>query len=177
MAGKSNKKEKLNNTLLFIIRLLNKNNITNWFIAYGTLLGIIRDNSCIDGDDDIDIITDKTHYDLLKEILINNGFEIETGYGIKNSNRILKTKNRESYCSVDFYLAEIDNEKGTFNDRWENVIWSNCYNEENKLIEYIWNEETLYIPFDYEKKIIGRYGEDWETPKKYKGVIPRKRIL
>ena len=74
-------------------------------------------------------------------------------------------------------MAEIDKEKGTFNDRWENVIWSNCYNEENKLIEYIWNEETLYIPFDYEKKIIGRYGEDWETPKKYKGVIPRNRIL
>lgn len=177
MSGNNNNREKLNNTLLFILRLLNKNNITDWFIAYGTLLGIIRENSCIEGDDDIDIIIDKNHYDLLKEILINNGFKIETGFRIKNSKLILKTKDTESYCSVDFYMAEINKKKGMFTDHWERVIWSNCYNEENKLIEYIWNDETLYIPFDYEKKLIGRYGKDWNTPQNNKGVKPRKAIL
>ena len=53
MVGKKNDKILLNKTLLFIIKLLNDNNIKNWFIGYGTLLGIIRENSCIDGDDDV----------------------------------------------------------------------------------------------------------------------------
>ena len=39
-----NSKVKLNNTLIHIIKLLHKYNINNWFIAYGTLLGIIRNN-------------------------------------------------------------------------------------------------------------------------------------
>ena len=56
MAGGPKSEKLLNNTLLFIIKLLNKNNIKNWFVAYGTLLGIVRNNSCIDGDNDIDII-------------------------------------------------------------------------------------------------------------------------
>ena len=66
------------------------------------ILGIIRNNSCIDGDDDVDIIINITHYEKLKEILIKNGFVIEYGYAINNSKNILKTKERDEYCSVDF---------------------------------------------------------------------------
>ena len=33
---------------------MKKYNINNWFIAYGTLLGIVRNNNCINYDDDID---------------------------------------------------------------------------------------------------------------------------
>jgi phosphorylcholine metabolism protein LicD len=44
-----------------IVNLLISMKIENWFIGYGTLLGIIRDESCIEGDDDIDIIVDEIH--------------------------------------------------------------------------------------------------------------------
>ena len=61
---------------MYIIKLLNDNNIMNLFIGYGTLLGIIRENSCIDGDDDIDIIIDESNYDIIKEVLIKNDLKI-----------------------------------------------------------------------------------------------------
>jgi hypothetical protein len=174
MSGKKNAKTVLNNTLMFIIKLLNNNNINNWFIGYGTLLGIIRDNSCIDGDDDVDIIIDKSNYDVIKQLLINNDIQIVNN--LRHGTNILKTLNNNNYCSVDFYMASID-EKGNFNDVCERVIWSECYNEKNKLIEYIWNENILYLPFNYEIKLINRYGENWRIPQNNKGPLPRKTIL
>lgn len=183
MAGKKNSKEKLNNTLLFIIKLLNANNINNWFIGYGTLLGIIRENSCIDGDDDIDIIIDINNYDQIKKILMENGIKlnIELINNIKTECKIegdyiLKTEDDDNYCSIDFYMAIID-EEGNYDDKWERVIWSECYNDNKELVEYMWNENKIYLPFNYEKKLIGRYGEDWKIPQDNKGIFPRKSIL
>ena len=161
---------------MFIIKLLNDNNIKNWFIGYGTLLGIIRENSCIDGDDDVDIIIDKSNYDIIKQLLIENDIKIEYGHPINNNTTILKTKENKNYCSVDFYMATIDG-KGNFNDTWEKVIWSECYNEKNELIPYMWNENILYLPFNYENKLINRYGENWRIPQNSKGRNPHKKIL
>ena len=79
MTKKRISKKKLNYTLLFIAKLLNSNNINKWFIAYGTLLGIVRENSCIDNDDDIDIIIHKSNYDIVKNILIENNFKFYPG--------------------------------------------------------------------------------------------------
>lgn len=176
MAGEKNDKLLLNKTLIFIIKLLNDNNIMNWFIGHGTLLGIIRENSCIDGDDDIDIIIDKRNYNVVKQLLIKYHIEIEYGYGIKKSTNILKTKKNNHYCTVDFYMASVD-AKGNFYDTWENVIWSECYNENNKLIKYKWNENILYLPFNYEKKLINIYGKNWRIPQNNKGTLPYKRII
>ena len=175
MAGNSNDKELLNNTLLFIIKLLNQNNIPNWFIGYGTLLVIIRENSCIDGDDDVDIVMDHNNYDIVKQLLIDNGITLEYGYGIRNSKYIIKTKPTDKYCSVDFYMAILD--KGNFNDIWEKVLWTNCYNDNNVLIKYNWNNETLYLPNNYETKLINRYGENWKIPQNTKGPTPRKLAI
>ena len=75
MAGKKETSVKLNKTLLFLITLLNDNNIKNWFVCYGTLLGLVRENSCIDNDDDIDIIIESSNYDIIKKILIEKNKE------------------------------------------------------------------------------------------------------
>jgi len=176
MAGENNTKTILNNTLLFIIRLLNQHTIKNWILGYGTLLGMVRENSCINGDDDVDIIIDNTTYDTIKKILIDNNFEIEYGYGINTSRKILKTKPTNEYCSIDFYMATITN-NGDFVDPWEKVIWSKCYNDENKLIQHEWNGEKLYLPNNYIQKLINRYGEDWKIPQNSKGPQPPKNIL
>ncbi len=170
--GNTNSKEKLNKTLLLIIKLLQDNKINNWFIGYGTLLGIVRENSCIDGDDDIDIICDINNYNKIKYILTNNGF---TYKNIK-SKYILKTEETDTYTSVDFYMSEVD-KNGNFKDNWENVIWSNCYNDDNKLIEYKWNNSILYFPNNFENKLKNRYGNNWRKPQKTKGPMPRKKIL
>jgi hypothetical protein len=174
--GKRASKEILNKTLEFISKLLNKNSINDWFIGYGTLLGIIRENSCIDGDDDIDIIINKIYYDTIKSLLIANDFKIEYGYGINDSKNILKTKEREGYSSIDFYMVDVDN-NGNFNDKWNGVIWSNCYNDKKKLIKYNWNTIELQIPNNYKSKLINRYGDTWYIKQNTKGPTPRKKII
>jgi|UniRef100_A0A6C0IM30 hypothetical protein len=174
MAGGKNTSNKLNNTLLYLAQILNNYNIQNWFIAYGTLLGIIRDNSCINNDDDVDIICDKCDYEKIKELLKNN-FSLEYGYGINKSKDILKTKSSQLYASIDFYMADID-EQGNFKDNWEKVIWSNCY-QNNKLVEYNWNNITLYLPNNAKEKLKGRYGDKWEVPQNNKGPSPKKTII
>ena len=176
MSGSKTKQEKLNNTLYFLLTLLNNNNIKDWFIGYGTLLGIIRNNSCIDGDDDVDIICNINNYDLIKDLLSKNEFIFEYGYGINNSRKILKTKQTKKYVSIDFYMAEI-NDNGNFRDDWERVVWSNCYIDNKKLIEYVWKDIILYLPNNYEQKLINRYGENWKIPQNNKGPTPRKKIL
>ena len=226
MAGSKVNKDILNKTLSFIIKLLNDNNIKNWFIGYGTLLGIVRDNSCIDKDDDIDIIMDKNNYDIIKNLLIQHNISFQYNFNnnltrqqrnqrnqrnqqrklhqlyqlhqlhqlgqmrkfrqlrqlyqlyhpCKNNKNILKTKSNNEYCTIDFYMVNIS-KNGDFNDTWEKVIWSKCYNEKNELIQHIWNEQILYLPANYEKKLINRYGKDWKIPKNTKGPKPRKIIL
>ena len=173
MGGNAETK-KLNRTLEFIIKLLNKNNINNWFIGYGTLLGIIRKNSCIDNDNDIDIIIKKDNYDNLKKILEDNKFKIEYGRKINDSRDILKTKPTDVYASVDFYMADVD-EEGNFYDPWEDVIWSNCWDDNNKLLEREWKELTLYIPNNYVEKLENRYGPNWRIPQNSRGPTPRKK--
>lgn len=175
MGGTKQTRECLNHTLLYVTTLLNNNNITNWFIGYGTLLGIIREDSCIHGDDDVDIIIDKKSYELLKNLLIEKGFKIEYGFGINKSTNILKTKPTSDYSSVDFYMATL-NENGDFNDVWEKVIWSNCF-QNGKLIEREWNGRILYLPNNYETKLINRYGETWKIPQDTKGPSPPKSII
>jgi len=73
-------------------------------------------------------------------------------------------------------LAEVDG-YGNFHDSWEKVMWSNCYNSENKLIGYKWNNTILHIPFNYEKKLINRYGDNWYIPQNTKGIYPKKILI
>ena len=55
-------------------------------------------------------------------------------------------------------------QEGNFFDEWNNILWTNCYGTDNKLIEYDWNNHKLYLPFNSEEKLINKYGETWRTP-------------
>lgn len=143
--------EVLNRTLKHIVKILNESIIHDWFIAYGTLLGIIRDNNCIDNDDDVDIIIDKKNRNTLVEILKKNNFNI-----IHDCEKLVKTSDSEDYSTIDFYLAEI-NENGNFNDLWSEINWNNCYN----FIYKFWNNVRLNIPNNAEEKLRNRYGDTW----------------
>ena len=165
MAGTKDTFEKLNKTLLFLITLLNDNNIKNWFVCYGTLLGLVRENSCIDKDDDIDIIIEKSNYDIIKKILIENDFKLCYDYGIKNSKYIIKTKTTSDYSSIDIYMGDYNNEN--VKDLWNKLTIKDCYSDtENKtFIEKKWNGQNIYYPNNYERILINRYGNDWKIKK------------
>ena len=162
-AGSKQNSKKLNNDLKIISNILNDNNINNWFISYGTLLGIIRENSCIDNDDDVDIICDIKNKDKLLNILKDRYKNFDYNAN-KNRNLIML---REP-IAVDIYMADIDKD-GNFYDKWNKIKWTNCF-KDNKLIKKIWNDNIIYLPNNYIKHIENKYGKNWKIPSKDKGV-------
>lgn len=177
MTGYKMSQTVLNNTLVFISELLNKNNIKDWFICYGTLLGIVRENNCIDNDDDIDIIISKEHYDKVLNLLLQNNFEIEHF----NNFNIIKTKikykdNNIQYSSIDIYMAKMYG--SIVKDLWNEIKITNCYldNKQKTFIEKKWNNTTLYLPNNYLKILKNRYGSKWKI-KLDKKIPLRKKII
>ena len=155
MAGKGQPSTKLNNTLLMVASLLNKAEFKNWFVSYGTLLGIIREGSCIENDDDVDIIIDKSDRDKIRLLLAENNLLPL----LFDNERIFKTNVTEDYASVDFYFADVlDN--GTYDDVWNMIKWTNCL----PLHEEQWRGTTLLLPNLPELKLENLYGETWRVP-------------
>ena len=166
MGGDTFSSAKLNAVLVIIVKLLHSYNISNWFIGYGTLLGIIREESCIDGDDDVDIVINITQKEKLIQLIKEHNFKY-----IYNRPNFFKIEIETGMPTIDFYLANVD-DKGNFNDTWENTIWSNTYD----LVQKEWNNLILYLPNNYKTNLENRYG-DWKIPKKSKGVTPKKKII
>ena len=165
MAGPKSNRAELNKTLYYICSLLLENLPENsWFIGYGTLLGMVRNNSCIEGDDDIDIIVDIKQRKVLRDILTSEGLKL--WYDKPN---LLKTHPTEEYVTMDFYMSNVKevvkNEEmcsvtTNFNDTWEKCVWSNVYPLERKE----WKDIIINMPKDSRVKLERRYGDDWETP-------------
>lgn len=158
MAGISTDKEKLNRTLEVVANILHEENINDWFIFFGTLLGIVREDSCIEGDDDLDIMIN-CDYQKLRSCFEKEGFIFTSKYGIKNPDTILKTEPCEKYGSIDFYMCNV-NESGDFYTPWHRVNAS----ESKPFITKEWRSTILNLPNGYLQKIISMYGKDWEIP-------------
>ena len=115
MAGSAERADKLNYTLNWVVDLFEKHGITDWFIAYGTLLGVTREDSCIDGDDDVDICISKEHWDDLYDPLMKKNMLTQNTYYIREN--FICTRKTEKLAQVDFYVCDV-NELGDFNDTW-----------------------------------------------------------
>jgi len=153
--------EKLNKTLIITATLLA--NVPDWFIGYGTLLGITRNNSCIDNDDDIDIICNKKSMNLIKKIFIDHGFQLN----FVNGDVFFQLRHKD-YCLIDFYCCKVTG--STFFDAHENKLWKHCYPLQQKK----WNGVLLYLPNNKVTKISKIYGKTWNIPRNNKGVQTRK---
>jgi phosphorylcholine metabolism protein LicD len=164
MSGSNTTKEKLNHTLKMVCDVLHDNHINDWFVFFGTMLGIVRENSCIEGDDDIDIMI-CCDYTKLRTIFENKGFTFTTDFGINDSKEILKSVPRDEYGSFDFYMCNI-NESGDWCTPWHGVTSTNSYVDPVKkdLIRKEWNSTTLNLPNDYERKLVNMYGDNWRIP-------------
>ena len=164
MAGHSIPAYKLNTTLEIVVDTFQEHNINRWFISYGTLLGIVRDNSCIDGDDDLDFCVDRTAFGkcllALKDLPLGN-FYVPSPRKIKNS--FLRREGTHELSAVDLYCCAVDKE-GSFRDDWENVTWTECYsNKESKEFQILeWHGRMLQVPNNYVEKLQKRYGPTWE---------------
>ena len=157
MAGAPESSQRLNDTLCWIVDLMDKNSINDWFVSYGTLLGLIRDGSCIDGDDDIDICINFDHWDDIYDPLKKKNILTPNEYYIRDN--FMCTRKTQKYGQVDFYLCNVT-EDGDFIDTWEDVTWSGCYNDgELHTIEFC--DRKVNIPHNAVEKLSRRYGSTW----------------
>jgi len=159
MSGLPVNKEKLNRTLEKVCGILNENNVSDWFIFFGTLLGIVREDSCIEGDDDLDIMIDH-NYEELRSILKKEGFSFFEDERIRNLGTMIKTIPCDKYASIDFYICET-NEAGDFYTPWHRVKATRS----RPFLTKHWRSVILNFPAFHLPKIIAMYGEDWKIPK------------
>ena len=106
-AGKINRTEALYQQLKKVIRVFNK---TNYIIGYGTLLGIVRDNSVNENEVDNDIIVNKNfNPNKLKKNLFEQGLIIfKSGiYRICDYSSV-KRPNKQPWSGKDYYSTYTD---------------------------------------------------------------------
>ena len=184
MAGEHTNKEKLNHTLETVATTLNKHGISDWFVMFGTLLGMVREDSCIDNDDDIDIFIRHDFHEvksIFEDTMLKN---MIWPWGIQKENSILHSNPNESFAIFDFYFClpfdesksqeptilqngkSIILNKGDFYNPWHQVLYTNAYVDNNtqKLIEKPWRSTKLNLPNNYKNNIVKMYGKDWNTP-------------
>lgn len=160
MVGIHTDKEKLNRTLEVVANILHKENINDWFIFFGTLLGIVRENSCIQGDDDLDIMIN-CDYQKLRSTFEQEGFTFTSAHGLRNSDAMLKTKPCNEYASSDFYMCETKG-KNYF------TSWQNVEIQDVEILSKEWRSTRINLPKNPESILKKLYGQTWQTPIKYK---------
>jgi phosphorylcholine metabolism protein LicD len=147
-----------------IIVILNENDIYYW-IDFGTLLGLYRDNDIIFGDNDIDICIFENSVKNIQKI--ENKLK-ENGFFFKKTDRVIKIFKKNTLFPVyaDIYINKIiNNSVSIWGEHDDRNIPINLVNT-NKIIK--WKNLLIKTPNNIPKLLELRYGKDFMTPIKGK---------
>lgn len=138
--------------------ICDRNNF-RFFLAYGTLLGAVREKDFIDHDEDIDVGADFNDKDIFMSMLFelrDNGFEVARW----DDRGLLSVIRNNEY--IDIYFFKKFNEK----------LVINCGEPLPK--KFMDDQTTIDfkgVTFNAPKDLIGAmefwYGKDWQTPSKW----------
>ena len=103
---------------LFYFSKLFKN--VEYFIFFGTLLGITREKGIIDGDDDIDFYVNLKDRSKLIDNFKNNNIDVDLTLSVNKNNHFLQIKRivNNKVLIADIYFYETDIEKNFIIERW-----------------------------------------------------------
>ena len=155
--------------LVFFSKLLIN---VEYFIFFGTLLGITRENRLIDGDDDIDFyINHKNRDQLIKDLKINN-IKVDLSLSVNQNKNFLQVKRvmQNEILITDFYFYESDVEKNYIIEKWN---FEGGTNDESKhlripktfiypLKKISFKETVLCVPNEKELICEFLYGRNWD---------------
>jgi hypothetical protein len=144
--------------LLVLKRVFERNNI-KYQLAFGTLLGAIRDKDFISHDEDIDLAflsEDKTNVLNILPQLIAEGF-IVARYDRKGLISVIRN---DEYTDFYFFKPYRDGFRSC-----SGIICPSTFLENTTMIDF---KGTIFpVPIDYVNFFRYQYGEDWETPIQY----------
>ena len=156
-------KEKSLTNLILLKQILDKHKV-KFQLAYGTLLGAIRDKDFISHDEDIDLIIleeDKNMFMNTLSILIENGFRIAR----YDRRGLLSIIRNGEYIDL-YFFDKLDDEIRTCSG----MLCPATFLENVSLIDF--KGENFYAPTDYVGFFEYEYGDDWMTPIKWANFEP-----
>jgi phosphorylcholine metabolism protein LicD len=144
----------------------------NYRITDGTILGLYRGGNFIDHDNDIDIdiIYDEKINEIEKEFKnIKMTLGRKAIYKGKLQQIIFYTSNHIVFDIVIWHLNDNDGKLYNYSERDYERVQDTKYFQKDKLenIEFKGNKYPMPTPIEEWLEI--RYGDDWKTPKTYKG--------
>ena len=109
--------EENENNLIYFSKLFNN---VEYFIFFGTLLGITREKGLIEEDDDIDFYVNLKDRSKLIDNLKNANIEVDLTLSVNKNNHFLQIKRvvDNKVLIADFYFYETNMEKNFIIERW-----------------------------------------------------------
>jgi hypothetical protein len=146
-----------------------------YFVFFGTLLGLTRDGRPIDNDDDVDLYVNKRHFDTILEIIRSLEFNIDLKKKPNNTKSFLQAYGLldEHLVRVDFYFYDNMSEKNYLVEHWNfagkpfdksrtlRIPKSLVY----PLDKIQFQDFTISAPQQMEVICEFLYGQDWKTPR------------
>ena len=172
MAGDNKSRQELIYLFQTIMKILQNNNL-NFILFYGSLLGVLREDNFIDGDDDVDILLDRKDADKLLSIVSSHD-NISYRYGVSHNEQynlfqLYLNNNTHSedvlslFGPIDIYYIDIDKQNNIISLPWEDEIY--CYNDIYPLKPINIYGYDVFIPNKALQIIERGYGKDWMIPK------------
>ena len=162
MGGQKKSKKQLIELYSHFMPLLKKADL-NFIAFFGTLLGIVRENDFMDGDDDIDVIISSTEIDKLRNLVKKENIKTGIKTNIKNNDLIALYHNGIGPFDIYIYYEH----KNDILLKWDgNLLYSKNDIFPLKMINF--RGFNLYIPKKSRKILRQTYGSDYMIPKNKK---------
>ena len=185
MAGNSLQQASMEHALIKFSKELKTYEI-EYFVFFGTLLGLTRDGKPIDNDDDVDFYVNKNDYNSVRKLLKSIGLKVNYSEWPNHTEHFIQASGilDNIEVRVDFYFFDRDADEHFLVEKWNFAAKPN--NE--KLIlkipkpliypivkkSYLGNE--ICVPKHSDIICEFLYGIDWKIPKK-KGVDYKVAII
>lgn len=148
-----------------------------YFVAFGSLLGIIRENGFIKHDCDMDFgVLKDEHFSwkLLDKSLKDYGFEIVHGY--KYNGEYKQLTYSKGILTVDFFLFDLEGQNSIasyvcykdssvrYSDIYESSIGKISAHRFENIEQIQYKNITLNVPNNYTTMLSDIYGTNWMIP-------------